>query len=271
MPGCAGRALQGLPAGRADRVPGPRQQPRPADAGRATSATAARRLRSRTGRGAAAGEARVAARRRCSPRSGWTRTSRPGTRTSCPAGSASGSRSPGRSASSPACWSWTSRPARSTSGAGADPRPDRPAARRAPARLPADHPQPRDRQRAVRADRVLYLGRVAESGPTGELLSPRPRTPTPGRCARPCPSSTRPPAGPGSCCTASPRRDQARRRAASFHPRCPLAIDVCRTEVPPLQAVAPGRLAACHRAEEVLAGLRPPGAPAQLTEDPGRL
>jgi ABC-type dipeptide/oligopeptide/nickel transport system ATPase component len=54
-----------------------------------------------------------------------------------------------------------------------------------------------------------------------------------------------------------------------FHPRCPLAIDVCRTAVPPLQAVAPGRQAACHRADEVLSGLRPPGASAQLAEDPG--
>ncbi len=38
-----------------------------------------------------------------------------------------------------------------------------------------------------------------------------------------------------------------------FHPRCPLAADVCRTDVPPLREVAPGRLAACHFAEEVLA------------------
>ena len=39
-----------------------------------------------------------------------------------------------------------------------------------------------------------------------------------------------------------------------FHPRCPLAVGRCRTEVPLLRPVAPGRLVACHRAEEVLAG-----------------
>ncbi|MEP7023669.1 MAG: oligopeptide/dipeptide ABC transporter ATP-binding protein, partial [Actinomycetota bacterium] len=39
----------------------------------------------------------------------------------------------------------------------------------------------------------------------------------------------------------------------SFHPRCPLAVARCRTEVPLLRTVAPGRQAACHRAEEVLA------------------
>jgi oligopeptide/dipeptide ABC transporter ATP-binding protein len=110
---------------------------------------------------------------------------------------------------------------------------------------------------------VLYLGRVAESGPTGELLA---------RPAHPYTLALR---------SAVPEVDAAARRSriilpgdtpqagstppgCPFHPRCPLAIDVCRTTVPPLQAVAPGRQAACHRAGEVLSGLRPPGAPAQL-------
>jgi oligopeptide/dipeptide ABC transporter ATP-binding protein len=117
---------------------------------------------------------------------------------------------------------------------------------------------------------VLYLGRVAETGPTGELLA---------RPAHPYTLALR---------SAVPEVDAAARRSriilpgdtpqagstppgCPFHPRCPLAIDVCRTTVPPLQAVAPGRQAACHRANEVLSGLRPPGAPAQLAEDPGRL
>jgi peptide/nickel transport system ATP-binding protein len=38
---------------------------------------------------------------------------------------------------------------------------------------------------------------------------------------------------------------------------------------PELRAVAPGRQAACHRAEEVLAGLRPSAAAAQLSGEPG--
>jgi oligopeptide/dipeptide ABC transporter ATP-binding protein len=116
---------------------------------------------------------------------------------------------------------------------------------------------------------VLYLGRVAESGPTGELLA---------RPAHPYTLALR---------SAVPEVDAAARRsriilagdtphAASpppgcpFHPRCPLAIEVCRTTVPPLQAVAPGRQAACHRAADVLSGLRPSGAPGQLAEDPAR-
>ncbi len=114
---------------------------------------------------------------------------------------------------------------------------------------------------------VLYLGRVAETGPTDELLA---------RPAHPYTLALR---------SAVPEVDAAARRSriilpgdtpqagsmppgCPFHPRCPLAIDVCRTTVPPLQAVAPGRQAACHRASEVLSGLRPPGAPAQLAGEP---
>jgi peptide/nickel transport system ATP-binding protein len=36
-----------------------------------------------------------------------------------------------------------------------------------------------------------------------------------------------------------------------FHPRCPYAAPVCRTERPTLEAVAPGRLVRCHRAKEL--------------------
>ncbi len=99
---------------------------------------------------------------------------------------------------------------------------------------------------------VLYLGRVAETGPTGVLLGRpahpytralRSAVPELGSTGRPArlilpgepPDATRPPPG------------------CLFHPRCPLAVDRCRTEVTPLRPVGPGHLAACHRAEEVLA------------------
>jgi oligopeptide/dipeptide ABC transporter ATP-binding protein len=102
---------------------------------------------------------------------------------------------------------------------------------------------------------VLYLGRVVESGPTSELLSVP---------AHPYTQALR---------SAVPEIDMAARRsrlvlpgeppdAASpppgcvFHPRCPLAIGRCSTEVPALREVRPGREVACHRAEEVLAGAK---------------
>jgi oligopeptide/dipeptide ABC transporter ATP-binding protein len=102
---------------------------------------------------------------------------------------------------------------------------------------------------------VLYLGRVVESGPTSELLSVP---------AHPYTQALR---------SAVPEIDPAARRsrlvlpgeppdAASpppgcvFHPRCPLATDRCASEVPALREVRPGRQVACHRAEEVLAGVK---------------
>jgi oligopeptide transport system ATP-binding protein len=103
---------------------------------------------------------------------------------------------------------------------------------------------------------VLYLGRVAESGPTGALLA---------RPAHPYTQALR---------SAVPELDAAARRtrvilpgdppdAANpppgcvFHPRCPLAVDRCRSEVPLLRPMGPGRMAACHRAEDVLGEAAP--------------
>jgi oligopeptide/dipeptide ABC transporter ATP-binding protein len=41
-----------------------------------------------------------------------------------------------------------------------------------------------------------------------------------------------------------------------FHPRCPLAEDVCRTALPPLEEIHPGHLAACHVAAGAHTGSR---------------
>jgi peptide/nickel transport system ATP-binding protein len=41
-----------------------------------------------------------------------------------------------------------------------------------------------------------------------------------------------------------------------FHPRCPYAIEVCRTQAPAWQEISPGHFVGCHRAEELqLAGV----------------
>src|SRR5262245_51983348 len=41
-----------------------------------------------------------------------------------------------------------------------------------------------------------------------------------------------------------------------FHPRCPHAIEVCRTEPPAVRATSPGHLVACHRTDQLeLAGV----------------
>ncbi|MFE3768484.1 ABC transporter ATP-binding protein [Streptomyces sp. NPDC059122] len=42
----------------------------------------------------------------------------------------------------------------------------------------------------------------------------------------------------------------------AFHPRCPLARDICRTDRPPLYDAGPGRASACHFWKETLDGAR---------------
>ena len=100
---------------------------------------------------------------------------------------------------------------------------------------------------------VMYLGRVVERGPTASLLA-RPAHPYTAALRSAVPEldlATRPTrivlrGGPANAADPPP--------ACRFHPRCPIAIDVCRTETPPLRAISVGRAVACHRAEEVLGG-----------------
>jgi oligopeptide/dipeptide ABC transporter ATP-binding protein len=100
---------------------------------------------------------------------------------------------------------------------------------------------------------VLYHGRVAETGDTATVLSqpshpytaalrsavPRLRPTTSRRERIVLPGAPPDPANPPAGCV--------------FHPRCPLAVERCRIEVPQLRELD-GRFAACHRAEDVLGG-----------------
>ncbi len=97
---------------------------------------------------------------------------------------------------------------------------------------------------------VMYSGRIVESGTCGTVLG-GPRHPytamllaaQPGR--DPALAKRRLPVIGGL-----PPSPQNRPPGCAFAPRCPLALEVCRTEVPPLRPVQ-GRLVACHRAEDV--------------------
>jgi oligopeptide/dipeptide ABC transporter ATP-binding protein len=101
---------------------------------------------------------------------------------------------------------------------------------------------------------VLYLGKVAESGPTGELLF-RPAHPYTKALRSAVPELD--PAARSShiALTGEPPRATAPPPGCVFHPRCPLSVDRCRTEVPALREVESNRMVACHRAEEVLEGI----------------
>lgn len=96
---------------------------------------------------------------------------------------------------------------------------------------------------------VLYAGRVAESGPTREVLA-RPLHPYTRALARSVPSvgSASSVADPIPGTAANPA---ARPTGCAFHPRCPLAREICAREVPELRELEPGRRTACHFAEEL--------------------
>jgi peptide/nickel transport system ATP-binding protein len=91
---------------------------------------------------------------------------------------------------------------------------------------------------------VMYLGRVIERGPPETVFdSPsHPYTqalvsaiPTPG------PRNT-----PRIVLQGEPPNPANRPTGCAFHPRCPVAIARCRSEIPPLLHLPDGRQAACH-------------------------
>jgi len=97
---------------------------------------------------------------------------------------------------------------------------------------------------------VMYVGRMVELAETEELFS-RPRHPYTAALLSAVPEPdprmrsqrivlqgevANPAAPPGGC---------------YFHPRCPHAIEVCRTQAPAWQELSPGHFAGCHRAEEL--------------------
>jgi peptide/nickel transport system ATP-binding protein len=102
---------------------------------------------------------------------------------------------------------------------------------------------------------VMYAGRIVEEAPVRALLG-APRHPYTHGLLGAVPKL-------GSSLGAGPRRKLAeipglvplvREPAAScaFAPRCPLAVERCRREPPPLREMAPGHFSACWRAEDAL-------------------
>lgn len=100
------------------------------------------------------------------------------------------------------------------------------------------------------ADRVavMYLGRIVEEGPTGDLFE-RPNHPYTQALLREVPrlDNRRVRFNPIAGEIPSPIDPP---RGCHFHPRCPHAHDRCRTEAPRLRPIAPNRFAACHLNDE---------------------
>jgi peptide/nickel transport system ATP-binding protein len=95
---------------------------------------------------------------------------------------------------------------------------------------------------------VMYLGEIVELAPAEELYA-QPLHPYTTALISAVPSLVR--RGARIRLPGEPPNPSNPPPGCKFHPRCPLATELCRAEHPPLREVAPGRLAACHYAEEV--------------------
>jgi peptide/nickel transport system ATP-binding protein len=116
------------------------------------------------------------------------------------------------------------------------------------------------------ADRVavMYVGQLVEMASTTSIFS-RPRHPYTAALMKAVPvPDPRVPSGDVALQgdVANPANPPP---GCYFHPRCPFAVEVCRTDAPKLRTVAPGHLARCHRADELtLEGIGPADALARV-------
>jgi len=110
---------------------------------------------------------------------------------------------------------------------------------------------------------VMYVGKIAETAPTEELFH-APKHPYTSALMSAVPvadprvrskmvpleGDVPSPANPPSGCY--------------FHPRCPHAVDVCRTTAPVTEEISPEHFVSCHRASELdLVGIGQDGAPGE--------
>ncbi len=97
---------------------------------------------------------------------------------------------------------------------------------------------------------VMYLGSIVEVAPTEALfadaLHPYTRALLAAAPKLGAGRRHRPPAVRGDLPNAIERPS-----GCHFHPRCPLAVDVCRTETPALRPAGDGRQVSCHLVPEV--------------------
>jgi len=92
---------------------------------------------------------------------------------------------------------------------------------------------------------VMYLGRVVEEAPTGELFA-EPLHPYTQALMQAVPHLDPDEAAQSAAVEGDLPNAIHRPSGCHFHPRCPFAMDVCRSESPELRRVATRRVVACH-------------------------
>jgi len=92
---------------------------------------------------------------------------------------------------------------------------------------------------------VMYLGRVVEEAPTAELFA-EPLHPYTQALIQAVPDLDPDRAVETAAVEGDLPNPIHRPGGCHFHPRCPFAMDVCRSESPQLRQVAPRRVVACH-------------------------
>ncbi len=102
---------------------------------------------------------------------------------------------------------------------------------------------------------VMYVGRMVELAETEELFS-RPKHPYTAALLSAVPEPDPRTRSQRIVLQGEVANPAAPPAGCYFHPRCPHAIDICRTEAPAWQELTPGHFVGCHRAAELqLAGV----------------
>jgi len=97
---------------------------------------------------------------------------------------------------------------------------------------------------------VMYVGRMVELAET-EALFTAPRHPYTAALLSAVPEPDPRTRGRRIVLQGEVANPAAPPSGCYFHPRCPYAMDVCRTEPPPWQEISAARFVACHRAREL--------------------
>jgi peptide/nickel transport system ATP-binding protein len=101
----------------------------------------------------------------------------------------------------------------------------------------------------------MYVGRMVEVATTDELFS-APRHPYTAALLAAVPEPDPRLRGKRIVLQGEVANPASPPSGCYFHPRCPYAVDVCRTHAPAWQEISPGHFVGCHRAAELeLAGV----------------